>query len=433
MDKIVVIGGNRLQGEVVISGAKNAVLPIMAAALLANGRFHIRRVPLLRDVRTMSHLLRIIGARVDQDEHELLIDTTRCSYYEAPYELVKTMRASIYVLGPLVARYGYARVSLPGGCAWGPRPVDLHIKGLQKLGAEITLEKGYIVARAPKLRGTTITLDIPSVGATGNLLMAATLAEGTTVIENAAREPEIASLAEFLQRMGAQIEGIGSDRLVVHGVDELAPADFEVIPDRIEAGTFLIAGAITRGDVTVRNVVPEHVRSVLAKLMDAGVEVQEGPDWIRVRCDRRVKAVDVTTAVYPGFPTDMQAQWMALMTVAEGTSVIVDTIFLDRFTHVAELRRLGADIRMDGNSAHVVGVPALQGAPVMSTDLRASASLILAGLVAEGRTDVSRVYHIDRGYERIEEKLRALGAQIWREQEPWPESVTGGIHPDEEQ
>jgi UDP-N-acetylglucosamine 1-carboxyvinyltransferase len=431
LDKIVVIGGRRLEGQVTISGAKNAVLPIMAACLLAHGRFRIKRVPELRDVRTMSHLLRIIGARVDQEGHELRIDTTNCSFFEAPYELVKTMRASIYVLGPLVARYGYARVSLPGGCAWGPRPVDLHIKGLQKLGAEIGLERGYIVARAKKLKGTTITLDIPSVGATGNILMAAALAEGTTVIENAAREPEIASLAEFLNGMGAQIEGIGTDRLVIRGVQELQPADFETIPDRIEAGTFLVAGAITQGDVTVRQVVPDHLRSVLAKLTDAGAEVFEGPDWVRVKCDRRVKAVDVTTAVYPGFPTDMQAQWMALMCIAEGTSVIVDTIFADRFTHVAELRRLGADIRMDGNSAHVVGVPKLQGAPVMSTDLRASASLILAGLVAEGRTDVSRVYHIDRGYERIEEKLKGLGAEIWREQEPWPEAVVGVMPPDE--
>ncbi len=431
MDKIVVIGGNALRGEVEISGAKNAVLPIMAAALLASGVYRIRRVPILRDVRTMSHLLRIIGARVDREGHELRIDTTHCSFYEAPYELVKTMRASIYVLGPLVARFGYARVSLPGGCAWGPRPVDFHIKGIQKLGAEVSLERGYIVARAKRLRGTTITFDIPSVGATGNLMMAATLAEGTTVIENAAREPEIASLAEFLTRMGAQIEGIGTDRLVIHGVEELHPTDYDVIPDRIEAGTFLIAGAITQGEVTVKRVVPEHIRSLLTKLTDAGVEVGEGEDWVRVRCDRRVKAVDVTTAVYPGFPTDMQAQWMALMSVADGTSVIVDTIFLDRFTHVAELKRLGADIRMDGNSAHVVGVEKLQGAPVMSTDLRASACLILAGLVAEGRTDVSRVYHIDRGYERIEEKLRALGAEIWREQEPWPQAVSDSLLPEE--
>jgi len=431
LDKIVVIGGNALRGEVEISGAKNAVLPIMAAALLASGVYRIRRVPILRDVRTMSHLLRIIGARVDREGHELRIDTTHCSFYEAPYELVKTMRASIYVLGPLVARFGYARVSLPGGCAWGPRPVDFHIKGIQKLGAEVNLERGYIVARAKRLHGTTITFDIPSVGATGNLMMAATLAEGTTVIENAAREPEIASLAEFLTRMGARIEGIGTDRLVIYGVEELHPTDYDVIPDRIEAGTFLIAGAITQGEVTVKRVVPEHIRSLLTKLTDAGVELEEGEDWVRVRCDRRVKAVDVTTAVYPGFPTDMQAQWMALMSVADGTSVIVDTIFLDRFAHVAELKRLGADIRMDGNSAHVVGVEKLQGAPVMSTDLRASACLILAGLVAEGRTDVSRVYHIDRGYERIEEKLRALGAEIWREQEPWPQAVSDSLLPEE--
>ncbi len=423
MDKIVIVGGKPLRGRIPVYGAKNAVLPIMAATLLASGKYEIDAVPVLRDVRTMAHLLRIIGAQVVQDGHKLTIDTQHCSFLEAPYELVKTMRASIYVLGPLVARFGRARVSLPGGCAWGPRPVDFHIKGMQKLGAEIDLDRGYIVARAEKLRGSTITLDIPSVGATGNILMAATLAEGRTVIENAAREPEITALAQFLVQMGAEIEGIGTDRLVIHGVDELRPTDFRVIPDRIEAGTFLLAGAITGGDVTVTNVVPEHLRAVLTKLEDAGVELVEGKDWIQIRAPERVKPVDVTTAVYPGFPTDMQAQWMALMSVADGSSVITDTIFLDRFTHVAELQRLGARIRMEGNSAHVTGVEKLQGAPVMSTDLRASACLILAGLAAEGRTDVSRVYHIDRGYERIEERLKLLGADIWREEEPWPQAV----------
>jgi len=423
LDKIVIVGGKPLRGRIPVYGAKNAVLPIMAATLLASGKYEIDAVPVLRDVRTMAHLLRIIGAQVVQDGHKLTIDTQHCSFLEAPYELVKTMRASIYVLGPLVARFGRARVSLPGGCAWGPRPVDFHIKGMQKLGAEIDLDRGYIVARAEKLRGSTITLDIPSVGATGNILMAATLAEGRTVIENAAREPEITALAQFLVQMGAEIEGIGTDRLVIHGVDELRPTDFRVIPDRIEAGTFLLAGAITGGDVTVTNVVPEHLRAVLTKLEDAGVELVEGKDWIQIRAPERVKPVDVTTAVYPGFPTDMQAQWMALMSVADGSSVITDTIFLDRFTHVAELQRLGARIRMEGNSAHVTGVEKLQGAPVMSTDLRASACLILAGLAAEGRTDVSRVYHIDRGYERIEERLKLLGADIWREEEPWPQAV----------
>ncbi len=427
MDKIVIVGGKPLHGTVPVYGAKNAVLPIMAAALLASGKYEIDSVPDLRDVRTMAHLLRIIGAQVVQEDHKLTIDTQHCSFLEAPYELVKTMRASIYVLGPLLARFGRARVSLPGGCAWGPRPVDFHIKGMQKLGAEIDLDRGYIVARAKKLRGATITLDIPSVGATGNILMAATLAEGRTVIENAAREPEITALAEFLVQMGAQIEGIGTDRLVIDGVDELSPTNFQVIPDRIEAGTFLLAGAITGGEVTVTNVVPEHLRAVLTKLEDAGVELTEGEDWIRVRAPQRVKPVDVTTAVYPGFPTDMQAQWMALMSVADGSSVITDTIFLDRFTHVAELQRLGARIRMEGNSAHVTGVEKLQGAPVMSTDLRASACLILAGLAAEGRTDVSRVYHIDRGYERIEERLKPLGAEIWREEEPWPQAVTTDV------
>ena len=427
MDKIVIVGGKPLHGTLPVYGAKNAVLPIMAATLLASGRYEVDAVPDLRDVRTMAHLLRIIGAQVVQKDHKLWIDTQHCSFLEAPYELVKTMRASIYVLGPLLARFGQARVSLPGGCAWGPRPVDFHIKGMQKLGADVELDRGYIVAKAKRLRGATITLDIPSVGATGNILMAATLAEGRTVIENAAREPEITALAEFLVQMGAKIEGLGTDRLVVEGVEELHPTDFQVIPDRIEAGTFLVAGAITGGDVTVTNVVPEHLRAVLTKLEDAGVELSEGDDWIRVRAPKRVKPVDVTTAVYPGFPTDMQAQWMALMSVADGSSVITDTIFLDRFTHVAELQRLGARIRMEGNSAHVTGVEKLQGAPVMSTDLRASACLILAGLAAEGRTDVSRVYHIDRGYERIEERLKLVGAEIWREEEPWPQAVASDL------
>jgi len=416
LDKIVVIGGKRLQGTVSISGAKNASLPLMAATLLAPGTYRFTNVPELQDVRTMSRLLRIIGAEVTYESHTLNIDTRHYNHLEAPYELVKTMRASIYVLGPLLARNGYARVSLPGGCAWGPRPINYHIGGLEKMGAQITLDRGYIVARCPRLKGTLITFDRPSVGATANLMMAATLAQGTTVIENAAREPEVAALAEFLVKMGARISGIGTDQLEIEGVSELKPADEVVIPDRIEAGTYLIAGAITGGDVTLTHVNPHHLTAVLTKLMDAGMEIEITSDRIRLKSGHKVYPVNVTTDVYPGFPTDMQAQWIALMCLADGTSFVKDTIFWDRFNHVPELQRLGADIWMDGNVAVVRGVKKLTGATVMSTDLRASASLILAGLAAEGRTDVLRVYHLDRGYERIEEKLRGLGAEIWREE-----------------
>jgi UDP-N-acetylglucosamine 1-carboxyvinyltransferase len=417
MDKLVIEGGVRLEGTVDISGSKNAVLPVMAATLLASGTYQIDNVPELRDVDTMGRLMQGMGVEIERSGRLMRIRSTGCSKFEAPYDLVKTMRASVYVLGPLLARFGFARVSLPGGCAWGPRPVNLHIDGMRKLGAQIDIEQGYIVARAEKLRGAQIAFDVSSVGATGNILLASVLAEGKTTIENAAREPEITALAHFLSRMGARIEGAGSDRLVIEGVEALHPADGTVIPDRIETGTFLTACALAGGDITLRRTESRHLSSVISKLTDAGALIREGEDSIRIQSDGTLKPVDVTTAVYPGFPTDMQAQWMALMGVAGGSSVITDTVYTDRFSHVPELRRLGADITLDHNTAVVKGVRHLSGAPVMSTDLRASASLILAGLVAEGRTDVSRVYHIDRGYEHIERKLQALGARIRREKE----------------
>ncbi len=415
MDKFVIHGGKPLHGTVEISGAKNAALPIMVATLLAPGVYHIRNVPELRDVRTMAHLLRIIGARVQFEDHQMEIDTRDANFPEAPYELVKTMRASIYVLGPLLARYGQARVSLPGGCAWGPRPVDLHLKGMEKLGATLTLDKGYINARAKKLQGTPIYLDVSSVGATGNIMMAAVLAEGETVIENAAEEPEIVDLGHFLQKMGAHIEGLGTKTIRIQGVKELEPADYTIIPDRIEAGTFLVAGLITGGEITVTHAEPNHLTEVLAKLEEAGGILEVKENSISIRASGEIRPTDVTTAVYPGYPTDMQAQWIALMALANGSSVITDTIYPDRFTHVPELQRLGADIVLKNNSAFVKGVEKLIGAPVMSTDLRASAALVLAALAAEGRSDVHRVYHIDRGYERIERKLEQLGADIRRE------------------
>jgi len=414
MDKIVVEGGPRLEGVVEISGAKNATLPIMAATLLAPGVFRITNVPSLLDVRTMGHVLRVLGAQVEHHDHALTVDTRNCKYHEAPYELVRTMRASICVLGPILARLGRARVSLPGGCAWGPRPVDFHIRAMRDLGAEVDIEHGYIVARASRLQGGIVHFDTPSVGATENTMMAASLAEGTTIIENAAREPEIGALAEFLRAMGAKIEGDGTGTIVIEGVDGLSPADVEVLPDRIEAGTFMVAAAITGGDVLLTKVRAEHCRPVILKLREAGAEVEQGPEGVRVRGPVWPRSVNVTTAPYPGFPTDMQAQFMALMSVADGSCVITETIYADRFNHVPELRRLGADISLDRNIAVVTGVKKLSGAKVMATDLRASAALILAGLVAEGETEISRVYHIDRGYEAIEKKLSGLGAQIRR-------------------
>jgi UDP-N-acetylglucosamine 1-carboxyvinyltransferase len=414
VDKFVIRGGKKLHGTIDVSGAKNASLALMPACLLASGTFRIRNTPQLRDVTTMSNLLKSMGMQVAQTGHELTLVTGGVNRHEAPYEHVKKMRASIYVLGPLVARYGRARVSLPGGCAWGPRPVNLHIEGIRKLGATVEVKQGYITATAKRLKGATIHFDVSSVGATGNILMAAVLADGTSVIENAAGEPEITTLAEFLQAMGAKIHGIGSNRLEVEGVSELHAVDWTTIPDRIEAGTFLAAGAITGGSITLRNVNPDHLSAVTAKLVDAGCSVEKGKESISLVAPPQLRAVDVTTGIYPGFPTDMQAQWIALMALAKGSSIVTDTIYFDRFKHVPELVRLGADVEVKENAAFVRGVTSLAGAKVMSTDLRASASLILAGLVAEGETEVLRVYHIDRGYEAIEQKLQTLGADIRR-------------------
>jgi len=415
MDEVWIEGGRKLRGTVSVSGSKNATLPILTATLLAPGIYRFQNVPALRDVSTMLELLSRFGVRSRRDDgHALLVDSTNAHNAEAPYELVKTMRASVYVLGPLLARFGEARVSLPGGCAWGPRPVDLHIKGMQELGADVEIEHGYIVAKCKKLTGSHLSFEISSVGATGNLLMAAATAEGETVIDNAACEPEIEALAEFLASMGVGIDGIGTSRLTIAGTSHPHPSDATMIPDRIEAGTFLAAAAITGGDVEATSVEPRHLDSVIGKLEEAGAEITVEQRSIRLRAPERLNPLRVTTAPFPGFPTDMQAQFMALLSVARGTSTITDTIYTDRFTHVAELQRLGADIRVEGNTATIQGVPSLSGAPVMATDLRASAALILAGLVAKQETRVSRIYHLDRGYEKIEEKLQGLGAAIRR-------------------
>jgi len=416
MDKLQIQGGARLDGDVRISGAKNAALPILAAALLPEEPVRIGNVPHLHDVTTMIALLGRLGARVTLDDGmHVEVDPTTTREFVAPYELVKTMRASILVLGPLLARHGHADVSLPGGCAIGARPVNLHVDGLRALGAEIEIEGGYIRARADRLRGARIVLDTVTVTGTENLMMAACLAEGRTVIENAAREPEVVDLAHFLSAMGAHISGAGTDTLVIEGVERLHGCKYDVLPDRIEAGTYLVAGAITGGRVRARNARPEHLDAVLAKLRDAGATVTVGDDWVEVdMAGRRPLAVDIRTAPHPGFPTDMQAQFAALDTVAEGVGTVVETIFENRYMHMLELRRLGADIRIEGHTAIIHGVERLSGAPVMATDLRASASLVLAGLVATGLTEVQRIYHIDRGYECIEEKLGQLGANIRR-------------------
>ena len=409
-------GGTPLTGEVKISGAKNAALPILAATLLVDGPVTVGNVPHLHDVTTTNELLGRMGVSVTIDERmRVTVDASSITDLVAPYELVKTMRASILVLGPLLTRFGRADVSLPGGCAIGARPVNLHVTGLQQLGADIRIENGYIKARATRLKGARLVLDTVTVTGTENLMMAATLAEGTTHIENAAREPEVVDLANFLNVMGAQVSGAGTDTITIEGVARLHGGHYEVLPDRIEAGTFLVAGAITRGRVKVRNIVPHHLEAVLAKLTEAGAEVTTGENWIEVDTHgQRPRAVDIRTAPHPGFPTDMQAQFAALNTIADGVATITETIFENRFMHMLEMRRLGADIRIEGNTAIVRGVPRLTAAPVMATDLRASASLVLAGLVADGRTQVERIYHIDRGYECIEEKLSALGAQIRR-------------------
>jgi len=414
VDKIVVKGGRRLEGRVRIGGAKNAVLPVMAACLLTRGVSVIRNVPRLKDVVSMASVLEELGVECGWEGDTVTIDSSRLSRHEAPYELVRKMRASIYVLGPLLASEGKARVSLPGGCAWGPRPVDLHIRAMRELGATVDIDHGYIESEARRLEGGPITFSAPSVGATANTMMAASRAAGRTVISNAAREPEIVALADFLNLMGARVSGAGTDAITIDGVDEMSPAEFRIIPDRIETATYMVAGAITAGQVEIVDCVPEHVESVALKLAQAGVAVEAAEDSILVKGKKALESVDVVTAPYPGFPTDMQAQFMALMTTARGMSTISETVFRDRFTHVPELRRLGADIKLDGSTAQVGYVEKLSGAPVMATDLRASAALVLAGLVAEGETHISRVYHIDRGYEAIEEKLRGLGADIER-------------------
>ena len=414
MDRIIIEGQQPLSGSVKISGAKNAVLPIMAAALMVEGKSVLKRVPDLRDTRTMIKLMEIVGATCSFEDDVLEIDGSTVNNPEAPYELVKTMRASFYVLGPLLARFGAVKVSLPGGCAWGPRPVDFHLKGLNKLGAKITLKRGYILAEADRLKGTTISFEFPSVGATGNIAMAAVTAKGTTIIENAAREPEIVQLCEYLNAMGASIKGIGTTRIIIDGVDSLHTADIEVIPDRIEAGTFLTAGALL-GEITLTGVMPRHLDTLLLKLREVGSEIKTTSDSVTITPTDPINAVNMTTAVYPGFATDLQAQWVALMSIANGSSIITDTVYHDRFSHVPELNRFGANIKVDNNTAFVRGVKELVGAPVMSTDIRASAALIVAGLAARGKTTVSRVYHIDRGYEKIEEKFRSLGANIMRE------------------
>ena len=416
MDKLQIQGGVPLEGEVRISGAKNATLPILAGALLADDPVTVANVPHLNDVTTTVELLGRMGATVTIDEKmRIEIDGSTVKECFAPYELVKTMRASILVLGPLLTRFGKADISLPGGCAIGSRPVNIHIAGLQAMGADITIESGYIKARASRLRGARLVLDTVTVTGTENLMMAATLADGETVIENAAREPEVVDLANFLIAMGARIQGAGSDKIVVQGVQRLRGTSYEVLPDRIESGTYLVAGAITRGVVRIKNTRPDHLDAVLVKLQESGARIGIGENWIEVDMrGRRPASVDVRTAPYPAFPTDMQAQFAALNTVASSVGTIVETIFENRFMHMLEMRRLGAEIRLEGNTAIIRGVERLTAAPVMATDLRASASLVLAGLVAEGRTDVERIYHIDRGYEAIEEKLAQLGAQIKR-------------------
>ena len=413
MDRIIIQGNKPLSGTVKISGAKNAVLPVMAATLLAPGEFTIHKVPDLRDTRTMMKLLNIIGAATTFDNGTLTINSSAANNPEAPYDLVKTMRASFYVLGPLISRFGKVNVSLPGGCAWGPRPVDYHLKGLEQLGAKLNLEGGNILAEAEELVGTDIYFEFPSVGATGNIAMAAVKARGTTKLYNCAKEPEITQLCEFLNSMGANIKGIGTDRLVIEGVNEIWPADIEIIPDRIEAGTFLIAGALL-GEIKVEDVKPEHLENVINKLRQTDCEIKATKDTVSIIPPDNIKPVDMTTAVFPGFPTDLQAQWVALMSLANGSSVVTDTVYHDRFSHIPELARLGANIKVENNTAFIRGKKSLVAAPVMSTDIRASASLIIAGLAARGKTEISRVYHIDRGYENIEQKFKRLGADIYR-------------------
>jgi len=417
MDKLLIEGGRTLSGNVSISGSKNAVLPIMVATIIEPGKYTIKRVPKLRDTLTMIKLLEIIGAKVEVNGDILKIDTIHCNNPEAPYDLVKTMRASFYVLGPFLSRFGYAKVSMPGGCAWGPRPIDFHIDAIKQIGAKVDLSDGYIIANGDHLKGGEIVFPVSSVGATGNAVMASVKVNGVTKIINAAIEPEITCLCEFLNNMGANIAGIGTNELTIEGVDKLYPVDCEIIPDRIEAATFLIAGAIKGEDLTINDIDPNHLKVITKELKNTGCELKINSNSIQISKGKKIKPVSIETAIYPGFPTDVQAQWMALMSLAKGSSTIVDAVYHDRFTHIAELSRLGAKISLKYNVAQIKGVKRLHGTNVMSTDIRASASLIIAGLAAEGETEVSRVYHIDRGYENIEGKFNSVGANIKRVKE----------------
>lgn len=416
MDKIVIRGGTPLKGTVRVSGAKNAALPALAACLLCEGHHHLQNVPRLKDIDTIKQIMTKLGVEFQDESDGLMVNADRLSGHEAPYELVKTMRASILLLGPLLARYGRAKISLPGGCAIGARPINLHLKALVSMGVDMHLDQGYINAQAARLNGAQIFFDIPTVTGTENIMMAAVTAKGRSVLKNAAKEPEVLNLAEMLRGMGADIEGDGTDTIVIQGVDSLRSARHTVIPDRIEAGTFMIAGAITRGDIRVEGCWPEHLESVAEKIVSAGAEVTFVDGGVHVKGPDVIESVDIKTMPFPGFPTDLQAQFMALMCVANGWSMIRETVFENRFIHVSELRRMGADIEVNGSQALVRGKPHLLAAPVMATDLRASASLILAGLVAQGgETEVQRIYHLDRGYEALEKKFEALGASIWRE------------------
>ena len=417
MDKIVIEGGNRLFGEVEISGAKNAALPIMASSILLDSPVKIKNVPDLRDIRTFDKLLKILGAETNFENNIFEINATSIKEYTAPYDLVKTMRASILFLGPLVAKFGKAKVSLPGGCAIGPRPVNFHIDAIKKLGAKVNVIDGYIIAEANKLKGSEFYFDIPSVTGTENLVMAATLAEGKTVIKNAAKEPEVVDMIKFLKKMGAKIEGEGTEIIEIEGVTSLKGSEYSVIPDRIETGTFIVAAGITNGNILIKNSQLDFLESVVTKLKSTGIEIEENQNEIRVKGNDEITAADVITMPYPGFPTDMQAQFMALMCYSTGVSVITETIFENRFMHAFELMRMGADIKIEGSHAIVKGKQVLYGAKLMASDLRASASLILAGLRAKGKTEVSRIYHLDRGYEKFEKKLEKLNAKIWREKE----------------
>ncbi|MGI6092374.1 MAG: UDP-N-acetylglucosamine 1-carboxyvinyltransferase [Veillonellaceae bacterium] len=417
MEKLIIHGGNRLTGTVKISGAKNAVLPLIAAGLLGTTPSTLDEVPDLEDVRTFSEVLAHLGvaAKHDPDKKTLEIDSTNITSHEAPYEFVRKMRASFLVMGPLLARVGKAKISLPGGCAIGTRPIDLHLKGFEALGAEIEIGHGYIEATAPRgLTGARIYLDFPSVGATENIMMAACMAKGQTILENPAHEPEIVDLANYLNVMGARIRGAGTNVIKIEGVSELKGRNYTVIPDRIEAGTYMVAAAMTGGDVWIENALTEHLKPVVAKLKEAGANIEEDINGVRVWGDGKIKAVDIKTLPYPGFPTDMQAQFMAMMTVAHGTSIVSETVFENRFMHVDELKRMGACIKIEGRSAVVEGVPKLTGCPVKATDLRAGAAMVLAGLVAEGKTEIGYIHHIDRGYDKLVEKLRGIGAEIDR-------------------